>query len=287
MIKRPWTDIYDTVVNNNLVYDQCEQYSDFNTPPIQSLLINKCHCSPVKQTKIHSDICIWMADYAQQQKSDNTLEFDYRNFQSEKPATPAIPVTSVTSEKQVDKSLLLVVEKVYSTYIVDLFTTTSHVTNINDYKGEVLEICECSDHVAWVADIYISRVIKACPELTLTVNTVQCLFMTALLLAMKYVEDDFYSPDKKIVEERRVYYVEMPLNEFYAGVLNISIKNMNILEKEFCALIKFNLHVDNTDVNKQYPISEHDSNYVDIYKKNDRFEVDKRDQTSKSINLEK
>jgi hypothetical protein len=148
-----------------------------------------------------------MADYAQQQKSDNTVEFDFRNFQSEEPANPVTseePSPPVTSEEQVDKSLLLVVEKVNSTYIVDLFTTTNHVTNINDYKEEVLEICGCSKHVAWVADVYISRVTKACPELILTVNTIQCLFMTALLLAVKYVEDDLYSPEKKIVEKRRV-----------------------------------------------------------------------------------
>ena len=50
--------------------------------------------------------------------------------------------------------------------------------------------------------------------------------MTAILLSIKYNEDDFYS------------------NAYYAKVGGISLQEINNLESEFLSLIKFNLWID-------------------------------------------
>ena len=76
-----------------------------------------------------------------------------------------------------------------------------------------------------VALIYIDRVLSFNPEVRLTIYNAHRLFITAVLIASKYLDDLFYT------------------NVFFSKVGGISPHEMNRLEIEFLAAVRFSLYV--------------------------------------------
>ena len=77
-----------------------------------------------------------------------------------------------------------------------------------------------------VALIFIDRILSFNPEVRLTIYNAHRLFITAILVASKYLDDFFYT------------------NTFFSKVGGISPEEMNRLEIEFLAAIRFSLFVD-------------------------------------------
>jgi len=76
-----------------------------------------------------------------------------------------------------------------------------------------------------VSLIYIDRVFEINPKACLNRLNVHKFVLISMMIAIKFNEDDCYT------------------NKFYAEVGGLTLKELNILELEFCKLIRFKFHV--------------------------------------------
>lgn len=97
--------------------------------------------------------------------------------------------------------------------------------SISYYINRLVVYSNCSSSAFIVMLVYLERVQRYCP--TLTLNSVNChrLILVALVLAIKYMEDDVY------------------LNSHYAFIGGVSTSELNELELQFLDLIGWNLNV--------------------------------------------
>ncbi len=94
------------------------------------------------------------------------------------------------------------------------------------YVQRLVTYCDCSAACFITALIYIDRVHVACRVLSLTERNGHRLLSTALLIAIKYLDDEHCS------------------NEYYASVFGIGIAEMNSLELSFLNIIEWRLHIE-------------------------------------------
>lgn len=84
---------------------------------------------------------------------------------------------------------------------------------------------KCTQESYVVALIYLDRVTAMKPELELSNYCIHRLFLTALIISVKFYEDKYYK------------------NSYYARVGGISSNEVNTLEHEFLIYIEFALFV--------------------------------------------
>lgn len=131
-------------------------------------------------------------------------------------------------------SVVDAVIKVLETYV----STTNSITtrtnfhtsrppniSIRDYLTRLEQYMKCTPESYVVALIYLDRVTAMKPELELSNYCIHRLFLTALIISVKFYEDKYYK------------------NSYYARVGGISNTEVNTLEHEFLIFIDFSLYV--------------------------------------------
>lgn len=96
---------------------------------------------------------------------------------------------------------------------------------ISYYINRLVVYSNCSSSAFIVMLIYLDRVQRSCPSLALNEMNCHRLILSALVLAIKYLEDDVY------------------LNSHYAFIGGISTSEMNDLELQFLELLGWNLNI--------------------------------------------
>lgn len=124
--------------------------------------------------------------------------------------TPAINNSTTTSHfpganKALDKLSLF-----QSSVVPDI--------SIHSYLERIALYSKCSEACFVIALVYIDRLIEA-QEISVTLYNVHRLFITAILLATKLYDDEYYN------------------NSYYAKLGGIQIKEMNLLESEFALMV--------------------------------------------------
>ena len=106
--------------------------------------------------------------------------------------------------------------------------------NIEEYiVARISRYCFCSSEAYIMSFVYVDRVVTTHHEkLAIDALTVHRLFVTALVVAAKFYDDVYYS------------------NLYYARVAGIPLKEMNLLERQFLALLNWNLTVSPAEYEK-------------------------------------
>ena len=96
--------------------------------------------------------------------------------------------------------------------------------SIEDYLNRIQKYSELEDSTLIIALIYIDRLLEN-KNIKLSIYNVHRILFTAVLLAIKYNEDEIYE------------------NNIFAEIFGVSNKELNNLESEFLDLIEFNLFI--------------------------------------------
>lgn len=97
--------------------------------------------------------------------------------------------------------------------------------SIYDYLYRIRFYSEIEDNTLIISLIYIDRLCKL-GDIVLIENNIHRLLFTSILIAVKYNEDNIYD------------------NNYYANIAGINIKELNLLENDFCSKMKFNFYVE-------------------------------------------
>lgn len=100
--------------------------------------------------------------------------------------------------------------------------------SIEDYLDRIDFYSNCEDSSLIIALIYIDRATSH-GKIILNENIIHRLLFTAVFVAIKYNEDQYYKID------------------YYAKTAGISVKELLILENEFVDLVEFDLYISNED----------------------------------------
>jgi len=101
-------------------------------------------------------------------------------------------------------------------------------SHLEEYLAHLDWFFECSSPCLVIALIYFDRVLASGSKITLSVDTCHRLFLTSLVVATKFHDDD---------------YTPYP-NAFYADVGGVSVEEMNAMEKSFCKSIDWHFYVE-------------------------------------------
>ena len=96
--------------------------------------------------------------------------------------------------------------------------------SIEDYLNRIQKYSDLEDSTLVIALIYIDRLLEN-RNIILSKYNVYRILLTAVLLAIKYNEDEIYD------------------NSFFAKIFGVTIKELNKLENEFLDLIEFKLFI--------------------------------------------
>ena len=96
--------------------------------------------------------------------------------------------------------------------------------SIEDYLNRIQKYSELEDSTLIIALIYIDRLLEN-KNIKLSIYNVHRILFTAVLLAIKYNEDEIYE------------------NNIFAEIFGVSNKELSNLESEFLDLIEFNLFI--------------------------------------------
>lgn len=96
-----------------------------------------------------------------------------------------------------------------------------------DYLFNIHWFFECSSPCLVLAMVYLDRVLSRNSKLLLCPETCHRLFLTSLLVAVKFHDDD-WSPYP---------------NAFYANIGDVDVEDLNAMEKQFCKSIDWHLYV--------------------------------------------
>ena len=96
--------------------------------------------------------------------------------------------------------------------------------SIEDYLNRIRKYSKLEDSTLIIALIYIDRLLKN-QKIVLSIFNVHRILLTAILLAIKYNEDEIYD------------------NSFFARIFGITTKELNKLENKFLDLIEFKLFI--------------------------------------------
>lgn len=97
--------------------------------------------------------------------------------------------------------------------------------NILDYCRRLYNYAKCSPGTFVCALIYIDRVITNCPAIIITKHTVHRLLGVAIVCAIKFWDDVYYS------------------NKYYAKVCGVQPKELSWFELNFLFSLEFDLHI--------------------------------------------
>lgn len=109
--------------------------------------------------------------------------------------------------------------------IQSFYAYTMPKISILDYMLRIVQFAACSPSCLILAMVYIERLVARTPFLVITRYTVHRICVTAMLLAVKFVEDLHYD------------------NEYWARIAGISLEEINCLEADFLNLLDWNLNV--------------------------------------------
>ena len=104
--------------------------------------------------------------------------------------------------------------------------------SIVDFVNKIIKFTKTSETTFILGLIYINRFCKI-KDIILTDYNTHRIFLTSILLAKKYNEDNFYS------------------NKFFSKVCGIKLKDLNVMEYNFLIDISFDLYVKNSII-KQF-----------------------------------
>jgi hypothetical protein len=96
---------------------------------------------------------------------------------------------------------------------------------LQQYINRLFSYIPCSTHCFVYAIIYVDRILRMNPRFKLSDLNVHRTFFTALVVASKFYDDEYYS------------------NSWYGRVGGVSTPELNLLEVSFLKLIKFRLSV--------------------------------------------
>ena len=99
--------------------------------------------------------------------------------------------------------------------------------SMRSYLHRIHLYANCSDSCYILAFIYLDRLLQNNPGFVLSNRNVHRLILSAVVLAIKYLED---------------YYAD---NLTYAKIGGVSLTEMNRLETAMLRLLHYNLHIDN------------------------------------------
>jgi hypothetical protein len=97
--------------------------------------------------------------------------------------------------------------------------------SLYEYLYRIKYYSEVEDNTLIISLMYIDRLCKL-GKIVLIENNLHRLFFTSILIAIKYNEDNIYD------------------NKYYAKIAGINIKELNLLEKDFCNQIEFNFYIE-------------------------------------------
>eukprot|EP00730_Choanoeca_flexa_P016778 TRINITY_DN7995_c0_g1_i2.p1 TRINITY_DN7995_c0_g1~~TRINITY_DN7995_c0_g1_i2.p1 ORF type:complete len:425 (+),score=59.10 TRINITY_DN7995_c0_g1_i2:423-1697(+) len=97
--------------------------------------------------------------------------------------------------------------------------------SITDFLGRIIASRLCSRECCVLALVYGRRLLAAYPKLVLTNLNMHRIFLIAMMLASKLIDDRYCR------------------NNYYATMGGMDVDYLNRLEMEFCFLLGFNLHV--------------------------------------------
>eukprot|EP00045_Choanoeca_perplexa_P005674 m.47706 g.47706 ORF g.47706 m.47706 type:complete len:385 (+) comp13241_c0_seq1:319-1473(+) len=97
--------------------------------------------------------------------------------------------------------------------------------SITNFIGHVINSKLCSRECSVLALVYGQRLLAKYPSLTITTRNIHRLFLIALMLASKLIDDRYCR------------------NNYYANIGGMDVAELNRLEMEFCFLIGFDLNV--------------------------------------------
>ena len=106
--------------------------------------------------------------------------------------------------------------------------------SITGYLERVLKYTHVEESTLIIALIYIDRICEI-NDLIINESNIHRVIFTAIVTAIKYNEDDYYS------------------NSYYSKVGGITVKELNSLEYEFVKLVKYTLFIKN-DVFDKYKV---------------------------------
>ena len=112
-----------------------------------------------------------------------------------------------------------------------IFSSSSMIgINLEEYMSVVCSKCMEPNHSNYdphlvVSLMYIDRFVTYRPEVAITIRNVHRLWITAFMLAVKFLDDDHY------------------VNQRFASVGRISLKEMNHFESTFLFCVGFDLHL--------------------------------------------
>ena len=99
--------------------------------------------------------------------------------------------------------------------------------SLSDFIRRIIKYSKISKSILVCALIYIDRICKY-KNYILTYYNTHRLYFTAILLAIKFHEDNFKS------------------NKFYSTICGIKLRDLNLMEYTFSIDISFNLYIKNT-----------------------------------------
>ena len=99
--------------------------------------------------------------------------------------------------------------------------------SLSDFIRRIIKYSKISKSILVCALIYIDRICKY-KQYILTYYNTHRLYFTAILLAIKFHEDNFKS------------------NKFYSTICGIKLRDLNLMEYTFSIDISFNLYIKNT-----------------------------------------
>jgi len=106
---------------------------------------------------------------------------------------------------------------------------SSSEMKLSDYMSHTHWFFECSSPCLVVALIYLDRAISRDAKLALCAETCQRLFLTSLLAALKFHDDD--------------WNMSQGSNAFYANIGDVAVEDLNAMEKQFCKSIDWHFYV--------------------------------------------
>lgn len=107
---------------------------------------------------------------------------------------------------------------------------------IQDYVARVLRFSQCHEGCAVVSLVYLDRLLKRHPWITVGPLTCHRLVLVSVVLAIKFYDDTYYS------------------NSFYAKVGGVQLKDLNNLERIYLQLIEYRLCVDPREYDEYHGI---------------------------------
>jgi hypothetical protein len=157
--------------------------------------------------------------------SDIHFRLGLKESKKKNPETPLVlSLVSSVLERSVLKNEMLLEKEQKKEYITIFHGTKAPALGIRQYIDRIFKYSCCSPSCFVVANIYVDKFVQV-NNVKLTSLNVHRLFITAVMIAAKFVDDAFFN------------------NAYYARVGGISTSELNKLEMKFLFGLNFRLQV--------------------------------------------